>query len=134
MENTIFHQFLDKWHLVVEQQDAKVLGDLLTDDVVFYSPVVHTPQRGKKITTMYLMGAGTVLRKDFKYTNKIIDGLHGVLQFSCKIDEISVDGVDIIELNEEGRITNFKVMVRPLKAMNKVHEKMGEMLERLKTA
>ena len=105
---------------------------MLHDDVVFYSPIVHTPQRGKFITTMYLMGAGESLKDQFVYNKKIIDGLHGVLEFSCMIDDISVEGVDIIELNEDGLVTSFKVMVRPLKAVHKIHERMGEMLAKMK--
>jgi len=128
----VFNDFLVKWHKVVEDSDNNILDELLHDDVIFYSPVVHTPQRGKFITKMYLMGAGESLKDEFKYQKKIIDGLHGVLEFSCMIDDISVEGVDIIELNEDGKVINFKVMVRPLKAVHKIHERMGEMLEKLK--
>lgn len=128
----VFNTFLEKWHKVVEHSDNDMLDELLHDDVVFYSPVVHTPQRGKFITKMYLMGAGESLKDQFVYKKKIIDGLHGVLEFFCMIDDISVEGVDIIELNEDGQIINFKVMVRPLKAVHKIHERMGEMLEKLK--
>lgn len=127
-----FDKFLEKWHLVVENKDANLLDEILADDVVFYSPVVHTPQRGKFITKMYLMGASESLQDQFVYKKKIINGNHGVLEFACMIDDISVEGVDIIELNEEGRVISFKVMVRPLKAVHRIHERMGEMLEKLK--
>lgn len=130
----VFSAFLKQWHEVVDNQDADVLDSILADDVVFYSPVVHTPQRGKHITKMYLMGAGESLKDQFEYKKKIIDGLHGVLEFSCMIDDIKVEGVDIIELNAEGKVTSFKVMVRPLKAVHKIHERMGEMLDTLKGA
>lgn len=130
--STQFERFLEEWHGVIEHKDVAKLDNLLDDDVVFYSPVVHTPQRGKYITKMYLMGASESLQDEFVYTKKIIDGLHGVLEFSCKIDDITVEGVDIIELNEAGKVINFKVMVRPLKAVHKIHERMGEMLAKLK--
>lgn len=128
----LFMSFLDDWHAVVEHKDADKLDAILAEDVVFYSPVVHTPQRGKFITKLYLMGASESLQDQFVYKKKIIDGLHGVLEFSCMIDDISVEGVDIIELNEEGQVISFKVMVRPLKAVHKIHERMGEMLEKMK--
>lgn len=128
----VFNAFLDQWHDVVDNGNGEKLDTLLHDDVVFYSPVVHTPQRGKFITKMYLMGAAESLKDQFVYHKKIIDGLRGVLEFSCMIDDISVEGVDIIELNEAGQVISFKVMVRPLKAVHKIHERMGEMLEKLK--
>lgn len=127
-----FNKFLEGWHQVMDNKDVDKLDILLDDDVVFYSPVVHTPQRGKYITKMYLMGASESLQDQFVYTKKIINGLHGVLEFKCMIDDISVEGVDIIELNEAGKVISFKVMVRPLKAVHKIHERMGEMLEKLK--
>jgi len=127
-----FTNFLKSWHEVVANKDHEKLDSLLADDVVFYSPVVHTPQQGKLITKMYLMGAAESLQKEFEYKKTIIDGLHGVLEFRCMIDEISVEGVDIIELTEEGLVKSFKVMVRPLKAVHKIHERMGEMLKKLK--
>ncbi len=130
----IFNAFLDKWHQVVNNADSDLLDEMLHDEVVFYSPVVHTPQRGKYITKMYLMGASESLKDQFVYKKKIIDGLNGVLEFSCMIDDISVEGVDIIELDEHGQVISFKVMVRPLKAVHKIHERMGEMLEKLKTS
>ena len=130
--STQFERFLKEWHGVMEGKDAAKLDNLLDEDVVFYSPVVHTPQRGKFITKMYLMGASESLQDEFVYTKKIINGLNGVLEFSCKIDDIIVEGVDIIELNEAGKVINFKVMVRPLKAVHKIHERMEEMLAKLK--
>lgn len=131
--NNKFDAFLEDWHHVVEHKDADRLDAILDDDVVFYSPVVHTPQRGKYITKLYLMGASESLQDQFEYTRTIIDGNQGVLEFKCMIDDISVEGVDIIELNDEGKVTSFKVMVRPLKAVHKIHERMGVMLEKLKS-
>lgn len=130
--NEQFEAFLKNWHHVVEHKDVDRLDAILDDDVVFYSPVVHTPQRGKYITKLYLMGASESLQDQFEYKKKIINGNHGVLEFKCMIDDITVEGVDIIELNDAGKVISFKVMVRPLKAVHKIHERMGEMLEKLK--
>ena len=121
------------WHHVVSSRDPSALKALLADDVVFHSPVVHTPQRGKAITFQYLMGAMQVLNsKHFRYEREIIGAQDAVLEFSTEIDGIQINGVDLIRWNDDGLINDFKVMLRPLKAVNLVHQKMGEMLERLK--
>lgn len=124
---------LQAWHEVVRTRDAAALDRLLADDVVFHSPVVHTPQRGKAITTLYLTGALHVLNNDsFRYEREIADAHDAVLEFVTEIDGITINGVDLIRWDDSGRITDFKVMLRPLKAVNLVHQKMGEMLQRLK--
>ena len=109
------------------------LYDLLAPDCVFWSPVVHTPQRGRDITHMYLSAAGQVFDTDFRYVREVRDGDSAVLEFECTMDGIQVNGIDMIQ-TANGQITEFKVMVRPLKAVNKVHEKMMAMLEALKNA
>ena len=117
-----------RWHDIVRTRDANGLGELLAEDVVFYSPVVHTPQLGRAITTKYLTAAMHVLSSDsFRYVREVIGERDAVLEFETEIDGIIVNGVDIIKWNEEGKITEFKVMIRPLKAINVVHQKMGEM-------
>ncbi len=124
---------LAAWHHVVTSRDPAALKRLLADDVVFHSPVVHTPQRGKAITHQYLMSAMHVLNTaHFHYEREIVGPLDALLEFSTEIDGIQINGVDLIRWNEAGQITDFKVMLRPLKAVNLVHQKMGEMLERLK--
>ncbi len=126
---------LEQWHKVMSTGNAKMLSELLTDDVVFHSPVVHTPQKGKKITMAYLLAASQVLGGDgFTYVRKIIDKGNIVLEFTKEIDGILINGVDIISYDENDQITDFKVMVRPLKAVNMIHQKMGEMLMRMKNA
>jgi hypothetical protein len=119
------------WHNIVRTRDARGLGDLLADDVVFYSPVVHTPQIGKAITTMYLSAAVQVFGNEgFKYVREIVGDSNAVLEFETVVDGIIVNGVDMIKWNGDGKITEFKVMVRPLRAINLIHQKMGEMLQR----
>lgn len=118
------------WHNVVRTYDASSLGELLADDVVFYSPVVHTPQIGKSITTMYLTAALHVFGNDtFRYVREVVGENDAVLEFETEIDGITVNGVDMISWNADGKITEFKVMLRPLKAINIIHQKMGEMLQ-----
>lgn len=123
---------IHKWHEVVDADDLNALDSIIADDAVFSSPVVFTPMEGKEITMMYLHAAGQSFNmQKFKYTKEIHDGMNSVLEFETYIDDISVNGVDMIEWNKEGKITNFKVMIRPFKAVQKVQEKMVEALESL---
>lgn len=122
---------LERWHQIVEQGQPELLDDILAQDCVFFSPVVHTPQRGRELTKLYLSGAMQVLNKDFRYVKQLSTPDHAVLEFVCDIDGITVNGVDIMSFDQDGKISEFKVMVRPLKAVNMLHTKMFEMLERL---
>jgi len=120
---------LDKWYAYMKSHDAKALWDLLHPDAVFESPVVHTPQRGRDITFKYLTSAAKVLGgPTFKYLGEWRNDTGAVLEFENAIDGIKLNGVDIITFDAEGRITHFKVMVRPLKAINMLHQLMGEEL------
>ena len=123
---------IHKWHEVIESDDLKMLDEIIADDAVFSSPVVFKPLEGKEMTMMYLHAAGQSFNMEkFKYTKEIHDGMNSVLEFETYIDDISVNGVDMIEWNEDGKICNFKVMIRPFKAVQKVQEKMIEALESL---
>ena len=124
---------IQAWHDLVRSRDMGALQRILADEVVFHSPVVHTPQRGKAITFQYLMGAMHVLNNaSFRYEREIVGPHDAVLEFATEIDGILVNGVDLIRWNDAGQITDFKVMVRPLKAVNMLHQQMGAMLDRLK--
>ena len=123
---------IHKWHEVIESDDLEMLDEIIADDAVFSSPVVFKPMEGKEITMMYLHAAGQSFNMEkFKYTREIHDDMNSVLEFETYIDDISVNGVDMIEWNEDGKICNFKVMIRPFKAVQKVQEKMIEALESL---
>jgi hypothetical protein len=120
------------WHRLAQTKDAAGLDTLLAEDVVFHSPIVHTPQVGKAITKLYLSAAFVVFNNDaFRYVREVRTGSDAVLEFVTLIDGITVNGVDMIRWNDAGEITEFKVMVRPLKAINLIHQKMGEMLKLL---
>ena len=121
---------IHRWHEVIESDDLKKLDEIIADEAVFSSPVVFKPMKGKEITMMYLHAAGQSFNMEkFKYTKEIHDDMNSVLEFETYIDDISVNGVDMIEWNEDGKICNFKVMIRPFKAVQKVQEKMIEALE-----
>jgi ketosteroid isomerase-like protein len=118
------------WHAYMEGGgDPQTLHDMLAEDAVFHSPVVHSPQAGRDKVFAYLHAASHVLGgDDFRYEREIVDGDQAMLEFATTLDGIHINGVDIIRWNDDGKIIDFKVMVRPLKAINKVWEKMGEML------
>lgn len=109
------------------------LWDLLHPQCTFWSPVVHTPQRGRDISYAYLSAAQQVFNNEFRYVREVVQGNHAILEFECVMDDIVINGVDMLTMDNDV-ITDFKVMVRPLKAVNKVHEKMMAMLEQLKSA
>ena len=120
------------WHAYVQSRDPADLSALIAEECVFESPVVHSPQVGKAITEKYLLSALQVLNNDsFEYLGEWRAERSAVLEFGCVIDGIRINGVDMIWWNEAGLITRFKVMVRPLKAVNMLHQKMGEMLMKL---
>jgi len=121
---------LARWHAYMEGgSDPAILAGLLADDAVFHSPVVHTPQVGKPLVMAYLVAASHVLGNDaFRYVRELIDGDEMMLEFVTQIDGITINGVDIIRWGADGKINDFKVMVRPLKAVNKVWGMMAAQL------
>lgn len=126
---------LKVWHARMADKSEAALSAQLADDAVFHSPVVHTPQAGKPIVMAYLLAADNVLGNDsFRYVREIVDDQANMamLEFELELDDIKVNGVDIIAWNDDGLIQDFKVMVRPLKAINKVWDEMGKMLETMK--
>jgi hypothetical protein len=121
---------LATWHRLVRTNDASGLAALLADDAVFHSPVVHTPQRGKAIVARYLGAAFHVFfNPTFRYVREIAGPSDAMLEFETEIDGVQVNGVDLIRWNDAGLIVDFKVMVRPLKAVNLIHHRMAAMLQ-----
>ncbi len=134
------------WHRHLRGQLPGGLDALLHDDVVFYSPIVYTPQAGKAVTTLYLEAAGQTLPGDrpdgdhaagdrpgaFRYTKQVLAGDVAVLEFETTVEGKYVNGVDIIRCDDEGRIVEFRVMIRPLQAVNLVHRQMASMLESMR--
>ena len=139
---------IEKWHDIMKSGGSNAiekLDNLLHDDVVFYSPVVFTPQKGKDITKLYLAAASGVFSTDkktpnskkkeskFKYVKEVVTGNTACLEFETEMNGIYVNGIDLISWDDEDKITEFKVLIRPLQAVNTIHEMMGKMLDQLKT-
>ena len=147
------HDVIRRWHLHLRGKLAGGLDELLHDDVVFYSPIVFTPQEGKAITSLYLQAAGQALPGEgggtvdggavggevaderpagaFRYTKKVLSGDTAVLEFETTVEGKYVNGVDIIRCDADGKIVEFRVMIRPLQAVNAVHQQIAATLERL---
>jgi hypothetical protein len=120
---------VDTWHQLAQARNPRALAGLLAEDVVFHSPVVHTPQRGRAITTQYLAAALAVLgNESFRYVREIRGEHDALLEFECVLDGVQVNGIDLLKWNEAGLLTEFKVMVRPLKAVQAVQQKMAELM------
>jgi hypothetical protein len=120
---------IERWEHIVETRDTSLLDGLLADGVVFESPVVHTPQVGRAIAKAYLAAAVKVQgNAEFRYLDRWLGDRSAVLEFEARIDGVTINGVDIISWNADGRIDRFKVMVRPLKAVNAIHQAMGRAL------
>jgi hypothetical protein len=143
----MIEQVIEKWHAHLRGKLPGGLDELLDDDVVFYSPIVYTPQRGKAITKLYLQAAGQTLPGDpskspatsgdapsggFRYTKTVLTDDTAVLEFETTVEGKYVNGVDIIRCNDQGKIVEFRVMLRPLQAVNLVHQQMAAALERMK--
>ncbi|MCE9658401.1 MAG: nuclear transport factor 2 family protein [Burkholderiales bacterium] len=121
---------LETWHRLVRSQDSSGLDTLLAEDAVFHSPVVHTPQRGRKLAAWYLGAAFQVFfNPTFRYVREIVGPSDAMLEFETEIDGVLVNGVDLIKWNDAGQIVEFKVMLRPLKAINVIHQRMAAMLQ-----
>lgn len=123
---------LERWHEVVRTRNPALLSQILAEDAVFHSPIMFTPQQGRDMVALYLTGALHVIANpSFHYVREVAEGCNAVLEFETVIDDVHVNGVDMITWNEQGLITDFKVMIRPLKAVTVVHQRMAELLQRL---
>ena len=123
---------LEGWHRAMRDGcPAELMGTLIADDAVFHSPVVHTPQQGREKVVLYLTAASqTFANSEFAYVRELVHGLDACLEFTAKIDGIVINGIDLIRFDTQGRIVDFKVMVRPLKAVNMLWQKMAEQLQK----
>ena len=123
---------IEKWHEIVESGKSEKLSDLIDNVCVFFSPVVFSPQEGKELTIKYLSAAALVFGDEsFKYTKEIVNENNACLEFELELDGIKINGVDLISWNEENKINEFKVLIRPLKGVQLIHQLMGGTLDKI---
>ena len=123
---------LDTWHNFVKNKNYEDFSDFIDDDAILYSPIVFTPIKGSFMVGMYLMAAAEIIGNgSFKYVREVCDNENAILEFETEINGITVEGVDMIKFTKDGKLKEIKVMVRPLQAVNVVHEKMGEYLKKM---
>jgi hypothetical protein len=147
---TPIERCVESWHRLLRGELPGGLDAILADDVVFLSPIVFTPQRGKELTKLYLNAAGATLGEGskqsaaagpdeeraskFRYVKQILSGRHAVLEFETELAGKYVNGIDMLTCDGDGRITEFKVMVRPLQAIQLLHQQMAAMLKQMQGA
>ncbi len=142
---SLIETVIERWHAFLRGDGPGALDELLDDAVVFYSPIVYTPQQGKAITSLYLQAAAATfpgkssvprssgnVTGSFRYTKQVFSADTAILEFETEMEGKYVNGVDIIRCNNDGRIVEFRVMIRPLQAVNLVHQQMAAMLEEMK--
>jgi len=146
---TPIEQCVEDWHRCVRGELPGGLDAILDDDVVFLSPIVFTPQRGKDVTKLYLQAAGATIGdgtglgsrpepkeprpSKFRYVKQVVSGNHAVLEFETEMDGKYVNGIDMLTCNDDAKIVEFKVMIRPLQAINLVHAQMQAMLAQMQS-
>jgi ketosteroid isomerase-like protein len=120
---------LKQWHAMVARRDLAALPELLAPDVVFRSPMAHTPYPGAQAASLIL---GTVINvfEGFTYHRELAsaDGLSVVLEFSATVHGKELKGIDMIRFDEQGRMVEFEVMVRPLSGLQALGDEMGKRL------
>ena len=120
---------IERWLEVIESGKTDQLDDMLAEDAVFYSPAVFSPQRGRALTAAYLRAAERMFAgTGFHYVDKWFGTRSAVLEFAAEFDGLTVEGIDMIRWDDDGKITSFKVMIRPFKALQGVIGKMAELL------
>jgi|SRR5215210_5987846 len=121
---------IETWRQLVAGKDIAGVDLLLAEDAVFHSPIVDTPEVGKAVTLRYLAAAFSVFSSEsFRYVREVVGEHDAVLEFLVEIDGVIVNGVDMIKWNDQGRIVEFKVMLRPLKALKVMHQKIAASLQ-----
>jgi hypothetical protein len=120
---------LEKWHTMVATGDLGALSSIVHPDAVFRSPMAFKPYAPAPALLKILQTVVTIFQ-DFTYHRQFgsDDGLNVVLEFSATVQGKELKGIDMIRFDEEGRIVEFEVMVRPFNALQALGAEMGERL------
>lgn len=121
---------MKRWHTMLETQDMSILSDLLAEEIIFRSPVAFQPYTGKPMVFFILSNVIQVF-ENFKYHREFYteDGINVVLEFSANIDEKQLKGIDMIRFDENGKIIEFEVMIRPKSTLEILALHMGQRMQ-----
>jgi hypothetical protein len=123
---------LEKWHAMVASKNLGDIASIIHPDASFRSPMAFKPYQSAQAVTLLL---STVIQvfEDFEYHRQLAsdDGLSVVLEFSARVGEKNLKGIDLIQFDAEGRITDFEVMIRPLNGLQALGAEMGARLGHL---
>ncbi|CAN5552576.1 nuclear transport factor 2 family protein [soil metagenome] len=122
------NQTLSRWHQFIEKPKAEILQEILAEDVQFHSPFIWKPKDGKAITTQILLTVSKVFQ-NFRYVREITQENQFCLEFEANIGELTLRGVDLIQMNDDGKINDFEVMIRPANALQMLGMEMGKRLQ-----
>ena len=117
---------MKRWHTMIDTRDLSALSNLLSDDVVFRSPMAHTPYPSAPVVAMILSTVINVF-ENFRYHRDFasVDGKNVVLEFSAEVGGKELKGIDMIQFDEQGKIVEFEVMIRPMSGLQALGEEMG---------
>ena len=112
MDNGSSHPHLDRWHRIVFDRDAQDLQSMLAEDVVFHSPYLEQPYSGRQAVSLILTTVSEVFQ-DFTYHREIVGDNNWALEFSARVGDLPLKGIDLIRLDDDGLIAELEVFVRP---------------------
>jgi hypothetical protein len=121
------NETLSLWHKFVETGNPAILEEILAGDVKFHSPFVWKPKDGKDVTIVILTTVAKVF-EDFKYVREIVGEQDCALEFEARVGELTLRGIDLIQVNDDGKIIDFEVMIRPANALQALGMEMGKRL------
>jgi len=124
------NQLLDRWHHIVFERDLQALGEILAEDVVFYSPFLWKPYPGRMAAFVILSTVVEVFQ-DFQYHRQLMVGQEWALEFSARVGDLSLKGIDLIRFNDQGKIQEFEVFIRPANGLQALGEEMRKRLAQM---
>jgi len=113
--------FLERWHEIVARRDLEALNDVLADDVTLGAPPYWNPLEGRELVA-HLLGLIVQTIEDFRYRREWVSGSELALEFTGRVGDLDLQGVDLISLDESGRIHRFEVPMRPVNTVQALRE------------
>jgi len=118
---------LDEWHRIIAEKDVAALSAIVHPDAVFRSPMVYKPYHGRD-TLVFVLSQVIEIFEDFTYHREMMseDGRSAFLEFTTNVGDKSLKGLDLITFDEDGKITEFEVLIRPMSGLMALAEQMGK--------